>query len=33
MMKFSHFGLTLRVGFYEYADGTVVEFAEDKPRR
>jgi hypothetical protein len=24
---------TLRVGFYEYADGTVVEFAEDRPRR
>jgi hypothetical protein len=24
---------TLRVGFYEYADGTVVELAEDKPRR
>jgi hypothetical protein len=24
---------TVRVGFYEHADGAVVEFAEDKPRR
>jgi hypothetical protein len=23
---------TLRVGFYEASDGTVVEFAEDRPR-